>query len=224
MIKDSGIFEVYIERRKGRKTLYTLNMDKGKDVYGEKLVRQQGKEFREWNHERSKLGAAIMKGVNNIHMKRGSKVLYLGSSTGTTPSHVSDILGKEGELYALDFAPRVVRELVFLAERRENIAPILGDAQQPDTYKDRVGEVEVIFQDIAQSNQVQIFLKNCDVFLKKGGFGMLALKSRSIDVAAKPKRIFKQVRAELEKHMIIVDYKELDPFEKDHAFFICKKR
>ena len=40
---------------------------------------------------RSKLAAAILGGVENIWMKPGSKVLYLGAASGTTVSHVSDI-------------------------------------------------------------------------------------------------------------------------------------
>lgn len=50
-------------------------------------------EYRVWNPFRSKLGAAILSGVDNIHMPPGSKVLYLGAASGTTVSHVSDIVG-----------------------------------------------------------------------------------------------------------------------------------
>jgi len=78
--------------------------------------------------------------------------------------------------------------------------------------------------DIAQKNQAEIFLKNCKMFLKKGGFGLLALKARSVDVTRNPKIIFKEIREKLEKQMIIVDYRELDPYEKDHAFFVVKKK
>jgi fibrillarin-like pre-rRNA processing protein len=148
----------------------------------------------------------------------------LGASSGTTVSHVSDIVGKDGLVYALDFAPRVLRDLVFVAEQRKNIAPVLADANQPETYAHLVSEVDTVFMDIAQKNQAEIFLKNCKMFLKKGGFGLLALKARSVDVTRNPKIIFKEIREKLEKQMIIVDYRELDPYEKDHAFFVCKKK
>ena len=46
-----------------------------------------------WNPFRSKLAAAILGGVDKIHMKPGSKVLYLGAASGTTVSHVSDLVG-----------------------------------------------------------------------------------------------------------------------------------
>lgn len=50
-------------------------------------------EYRAWNPFRSKLAAAILGGVDKIYMKPGSKVLYLGAASGTTVSHVSDIVG-----------------------------------------------------------------------------------------------------------------------------------
>ena len=61
------------------------------------------------------------------------------------------------------------------------------------------------------------------VYLKKGGYGILAVKARSIDVTKKPKEVYKQVQEELEKHLNIIDYRVLDPFERDHCMFICKK-
>lgn len=220
-MKNSKLEGVY-EESKGRKTrLYTLNSDPGVSVYGERLVKEGGKEYREWNHTRSKLGAAIMKGVTQMGIRPSATVLYLGSGSGTTVSHVSDII-TPAYVFAIDFAPRVMRDLVFLAKRRKNIIPIMADANQPATYFNRLVLVDVVFQDIAQRNQVEIFLKNL-AFLKKGGFGILAVKSRSVDVTKNPKVIFREVRKELEKHVMIVDYRELEPFEKDHCVFVCKK-
>ena len=60
------------------------------------LLLQEGEkklEYRAWNPFRSKLAAAILGGVGNIHMKPGCKVLYLGAASGTTVSHVADIVG-----------------------------------------------------------------------------------------------------------------------------------
>ena len=223
-MKQSNIFEVYEVEKGRRRSLYTENFFPGKKVYGEHLVKDKGKEYREWDPRRSKLASFILKGAKNIGMRKGDIVLYLGAASGTTPSHVSDIVGKDGFVFALDFAPRVVRQLVYLCEDRENMAPILANASKPDTYKDRIVEADVVYQDIAQRNQVEIFIKNCRKFLKKGGFALLVLKARSVDVAAKPRKIFMQVQKELEKEMILVDYKVLEPFEKDHAMFLCKKK
>lgn len=225
MIQKSRIFEVFQEEKGRKLSLYTINLTPGKQVYQEKLVNQDNIEYREWNPFKSKLAAAIMQGCPNTGIRKGSVVLYLGASTGTTSSHVSDIVGKEGFVFALDFAPRVVRELVFLCETRENMAPMLEDANQPDKYKEKIPKnVDIVYQDIAQKNQADIFLKNCRLFLKKDGYALIAVKARSVDVTKQPKEIFKKVRAEIEKELTIIDERKLDPFEKDHIFFVCKKR
>ncbi len=210
--------------RDDKKRLYTKNLAPGRRVYGELIKKEKGSEYRQWDIKRSKLAAALYKGLSQIGLKEGFKVLYLGASTGTTVSHVSDIVGKEGFVFALDPAPRVLREQVFLAEERKNIAPILADANQPMSYLHLVPQVDFLYQDVAQRNQVEIFLKNSEIFLKKGGFGTIAVKSRSMDVAKKPKEIFEKVKKELEKKTTIVDYRTLDPLEKDHALFVVKKK
>lgn len=50
-------------------------------------------EYRIWNPFRSKLAAAIMAGIEDVWIRPKSKVLYLGAASGTTVSHVSDIVG-----------------------------------------------------------------------------------------------------------------------------------
>ena len=215
---------VYAIEKNKRVTLLTKNLVPKTSVYGEKLIMSDKEEYREWNHRRSKLAAGLLKGISQIGIKPGSIVLYLGASTGTTVSHVSDIVD-DGFVFALDFAPRVVRELVFLAEERKNIAPLLEDAFHPKNYIDKVSSVDVVFQDIAQRNQVEIFLRNVELFLIPGGFGLLSVKPRSIDVTRKPSSVFRDVKRQLEEaNMTIVDYKTLDPFEKDHALFVIKKK
>ena len=194
--KLQGIYE----QRKGKRTvLFTRNLTPGKTVYDEKLVREGKIEYREWNSRRSKLAAFLMKGGNQIGIKDGYTVLYLGASYGTTASHV--------------------------CEERKNMAPLFFDANRPEKYKDRVKiPVDVVYMDIAQRSQAEIFLKNVEMFLKPEGFCLLAVKSRSIDVTKKPGVIFKEVRRKLEEKLIIVDYKTLEPFELDHCMFVCKKR
>ncbi|MCB9361963.1 fibrillarin-like rRNA/tRNA 2'-O-methyltransferase [Candidatus Woesearchaeota archaeon] len=221
-MRRAQVFEVYEDGKGKHRQLFTKSLVPGKQVYGEQLVRDGPVEYRAWDPERSKLCAAILKGCQNTGLRKGDIVLYLGASTGTTPSHVSDIVGREGFVFALDFAPRVVRELVFLSENRPNIAPILGDAHQPMTYAHRLSMVDYVYQDIAQADQTKIFLDNIKVYLKKGGFAFLCVKAKSINIATKPKQIYKQVRDELEKVLTIIDYRELDPFEKDHCIFVCK--
>jgi fibrillarin-like pre-rRNA processing protein len=77
--------------------------------------------------------------------------------------------------------------------------------------------------DVAQRNQAEIFIKNCNMFLKKNGFGLLAVKSRSVDITKKPRQVYQEVRKKLERELTVVDYRVLDPFEKDHCMFVVKK-
>ncbi|MBN2367747.1 fibrillarin-like rRNA/tRNA 2'-O-methyltransferase [Candidatus Woesearchaeota archaeon] len=220
--KFPNIFERKDSRKRTR--LYTPSLTPGEKLFDDQPEKFQGKEYRFFDATRSKLAAAILKGISQIGIKEGDTILYLGASHGYTPSFVSDIIGEKGFIFALDFAPRVVRDLVFLCEKRKNITPILGDANQPDTYKSRVTQVDIVYQDVAQKNQAEIFLKNCNSFLKKGGFGLLAVKSKSIDIAKNPRQIYMEIRQKLEKEITVVDFKVLDPFEKDHCMFVCKKK
>jgi fibrillarin-like pre-rRNA processing protein len=222
-IKNSKFFEVYESEGRNRKIL-TKNLVPGRSVYCENLIFSGNSEYREWDPSRSKLGAFIMKGADQIAVRPRDIVLYLGAASGTTVSHVSDIVGADGFVFAVDFAPRVVRDLTFLSEVRPNIAPILADANHPERYAHLVTQVDFVYQDIAQPNQVEIFLKNCDMFLKSGGFAMIALKSRSVDVTKKPKEIFEIVRRQLVERIAVTDARLLDPFERDHCMFLCKKK
>ncbi|MBW2975882.1 fibrillarin-like rRNA/tRNA 2'-O-methyltransferase [Candidatus Woesearchaeota archaeon] len=222
MITKSKIFEVYED--KGRKKLYTLNLTPGRRVYGEQLIKQNNIEYREWDAHSSKLAAAILNGCGNIFLRKDDVVLYLGSASGTTASHVSDIVGKDGFVFAVDVAPRVTKDLIFNCDGRKNIAPILADANHIKELVERISAVDVIYQDIAQKNQVDIFLKNIDTFLKKDGYAIIAVKARSIDVTTYPKQIFKEVREKLEKELTIIDYRPLEPYQKDHCMFICKNK
>jgi fibrillarin-like pre-rRNA processing protein len=207
----------------GKKHPATLNLVPGMSVYGEQLVKFEGKEYRIWDPNRSKLGAAIAKGIKDVPIKSGMTVLYLGSASGTTASHVSDIIGEHGRLFGVDIAPRVMRDFVFLCEKRKNMVPILADATKPDEYSAMVGKVDFVFEDVAMPNQTEILIENCKRFLKKGGFAMIAIKARSIDVAAEPNEIYKKVEAELTKHFEIIDKKELKPYEIDHMIFLLKR-
>ena len=224
MINKSKIFEVYESQEGKRKQLYTINLVPGQSVYGEKAVQENGAEYREWDVSKSKLASSILKGSVNIGIRKNDAVLYLGSASGTTVSHVSDIVGSDGIVFAVDIAPRTMRDLIFLCYKRNNIAPVLADANKVNELKERVSAVDVVYQDVAQKGQVEIFLKNVDLFLKNEGYGLLAVKARSIDVTKNPKQIFKEVKEKLEKALTIIDYRELEPFQKDHCTFICKKK
>ena len=206
------------------KRLFTKSIAPGHRPFDERVMKDEGIEYRQWDARKSKLAAAILKGVKEIGLMPGQTVLYLGCSHGYTPSFVSDILGKDGFMFALDFAPRVVRDMVFVSEKRKNIAPIIADANHPESYFYQAGAVDYVYQDIAQKNQAEIFLKNVDMFLKQGGLAFIAVKSRSVDITKKPRTVFEEVRRKLEKELEIIDYRELEPFEMDHCIFVCRKK
>ena len=222
MITKSKIFEVFDDKPKRK--LYTINLTPGKKIYEESLVKQNNIEYREWDPYSSKLASLIMNNCPNIFLRKNDVVLYLGISTGTTVSHVSDIVGKEGFVFAVDLAPRVTRDLIFNLEARKNIASILESSNHVKKLMERISLVDLIYQDLAQKNQVDIFMKNFNAFLKKDGYGIIAIKARSIDVTKKPKQIFNQVKEQLEREVTIIDYKTLEPYQKDHAMFMVKKR
>eukprot|EP00803_Ostreobium_quekettii_P001719 evm.model.scf_441EXC.12 EVM.evm.TU.scf_441EXC.12 scf_441EXC:55177-57216(+) len=104
---------IYIARGK-EDSLVTKNMVPGESVYNEKRIsvevgegeNKEKVEYRVWNPFRSKLAAAILAGLDHIYMKPGCKLLYLGAASGTTVSHCSDLVGPEGNVYAVEFSHR----------------------------------------------------------------------------------------------------------------------
>lgn len=209
---------VFVEGKK----LYTLNSSPEVQLFDEELVVADGKEYRSWSPLRSKLAAAIVKGLPQLPISKNSRVLYLGAAHGYTPSFIADI-AKDGVVVAVDSAPRVVRDLVFVAEKKKNILPLLSDANHPERYSSVAGPVDIVYQDIAQKNQVQILVRNCDTLLKPGGYALLALKARSVDVLQPSQKLFLEARKELEKKFAVLDMRVLDPLQKGHAFFVCRK-
>lgn len=161
--------------------------------------------------------------MENFNLDKDSKVLYLGASTGTTVSHISDIV-TEGIIYAVEFSPVSMRKLNNLCKNRPNIAPLLNDATKPKNYLDLVEKVDLVYCDVAQPNQSELFMKNMDLFLKENGQGLLMIKARSIDVVQKPKKIFKEEERKLKSNgFAILQKVKLEPYEKDHACFLIEK-
>jgi len=217
----------WVEFEDGSAKLATVNMAPGIRVYGEQLVRMGGQELRIWNPYRSKLAGAILKEIKKVPLWRGAKVLYLGTAAGTTPSHVSDIIGERGVLYGVEFAPRVMREFIErVAIHRKNVIPILADARFPHKYAHIVAEkVDVIYADIAQPFQSKIVADNAEFFLKSGGYVMQAIKAMSIDVTKEPSETYKREISHLEERGFeIIDVVHLEPYDIAHAFVVARYR
>jgi len=215
---------VYALRVESGEAIATLNLTPGRRFYGEQLVTVDGVEYRTWSPYRSKLAAAIRKGLREMPLSRDNKVLYLGVASGTTCSHVSDIIGVGGHVWGVDFAHRPIRDLIEgLAKHRDNVSPILGDARRPRTYTMNVPKVDGIYADVAQPDQGGIVVENARVFLKSGGWAIMAIKSRSIDVTKTPRRVYEAEIEKLKKGGFdVVVSLELDPFEKDHALVVAR--
>ena len=212
-------------KSEGVKKLATENLVPENQVYKEKLVVKKGIEYRIWDPFRSKLAAAIMNELEYFPFKNKTKVLYLGASTGTTISHISDIVGPNGIVFGVEHASRVARDFLDrVASRRSNVIPILQDARNPKEYFSVFGKVDVVYVDIAQPDQTKIAIDNCERFLKKGGYFFLVIKTRSIDVTKSPKKIIEGEIEKLKTNFDILQSIDMHPYDKDHAMVIAKFR
>lgn len=222
--KFHGVYVVKFED--GSERLATRNLTPGKRVYGEQLISWGGVEYRVWNPYRSKLAAAILNGLRVMPIGDGSCVLYLGAAAGTTPSHVSDIVGERGIVYSVEFSPRVFREFMerLVDAGRRNVVPILADARFPQQYAGIVRRVDVVYIDIAQPFQAKILADNADFFLRSGGHVMLIIKAMSIDVTREPSETFRREVDHLkERGFEILDMVHLEPYDTAHAVVIGRK-
>jgi fibrillarin-like pre-rRNA processing protein len=218
------IYQAYLED--GARRLATRNLTPGKTVYGERLIRFEGVEYRVWDAFRSKLAAAILKGVQAVPIKPGHKVLYLGAASGTTASHVSDIVGEKGHVYCVEFASRSLRDLVCnVCAFRLNMTPFLEDARLPEKYSMFISEkVDEIYCDVAQPEQAKVLADNADVLLKEQGWVMLAIKAQSIDVTKDPSEVYQQEIKVLKKRgFAIEEIVRLEPYDIAHAMIVAQK-
>lgn len=208
--------------RMGR-NIYTENLVPGMRVYGERLLKID-REYREWEPTRSKLAAAIINGLKSMPIHPGSKIIYIGASTGTTVSHVSDIIQEKGAVYSIEFSERVFREFLKVASSRGNIIPILADARRSYDF-DWIEQCEVMFCDIAQSDETEIAIRVAEKFLNVNGFLMISIKSQSIDVSKKPEQIYREEAEKLRRSGFeIIETINLEPHEQKHALIVARKK
>jgi fibrillarin-like pre-rRNA processing protein len=202
----------------GKAHIATMNLLKGITLYGEKLISRNGSEYRTWDPFRSKLAAAYIKGLQ-FDFFNVKNILYLGASTGTTVSHLSDIIGYSGKVFAVESSTRVARELISnVSSKRTNVIPIIEDARKPRSYFSIYDKMDLIYCDIAQPDQTNIAIDNCKIYLKEGKPMLLVIKTRSIDVTMSPKNVISQEIKKLESHSFEIKQKiDLAPFDKDHA-------
>jgi len=208
--------------REGR-DVYTINRTPGVRVYGESLRVSGGIEYRLWDPFRSKLAALLLKGAPKDLFGTVRRGLYLGAAHGTTLSHLSD-LWPDAELFAIEKSPSSFAPLLALARRRTNLLPILADAQLPERYLADVGEVDLLYQDVAQRNQAAIFLENAEVALRPSGRGLLMLKVRSVTQRRPSSAIVREARTELAQGGYRVTAEvPLGPFSREHVALLVRR-
>ncbi|TPX64816.1 hypothetical protein SpCBS45565_g05590 [Spizellomyces sp. 'palustris'] len=216
---------IFIARGK-EDMLVTKNLVPGESVYGEKRVSVDSTdgtkiEYRVWNPFRSKLAAGVLGGVDHIHIAPGKKVLYLGAASGTSVSHVADIVGPTGLVYAVEFSHRSGRDLINMAKKRTNVIPIIEDARHPHKYRMLVGMVDVVFADVAQPDQARIVTMNAHMFLKNGGHVVISVKANCIDSTVAADIVFAREVKKLEEERVKAQEQlTLEPYERDHALVI----
>lgn len=217
------IFWVNLED--GSRKLATRNLVTGTSVYGERVVNFKGDEYRLWDPYRSKLGAAILKGLKSVPIHQNHKVLYLGAASGTTASHISDVVGEEGHVYCVEFASRSLRELVNnVCVFRYNMSPILADARLPESYRRMVEQVDTVYCDVAQPEQARILADNADMFLVDEGWVMLVIKAQSIDVTKEPSVVYQnEINILKSRGFRVNEVVGLEPFDKAHTIVIAQK-
>jgi len=218
-LKETGLNNVFtLIGRDCSKRLATKALVPG--IQGDRTKTIGKEEYRIWDTYHSKLAALIIKGAS-IPLKKDSTVLYLGAANGTTVSHVSDIVS-DGVVFAVEFSPRAMKDLIRISTQRMNMIPILADARHPDAYRNMVNEVDLIYQDVAQREQAGIAIRNAELFLKKGGLLVLIIKSRSIDSVINTDEVSHNEIKKLEEIFKVVGIKNLEPFHSDHCAVMAK--
>ncbi|KAI9850830.1 MAG: Small subunit processome complex component [Thelocarpon superellum] len=230
---------VFVARGGKEDMLVTKNLTPGESVYSEKRILVEAPaasksdasasngnvtpaatkvEYRVWNPFRSKLAAGILGGLDEIFIRPGAKVLYLGAASGTSVSHVADIVGPTGIVFAVEFSHRSGRDLINMATHRTNVIPIIEDARHPLKYRMLVSMVDVIFADVAQPDQARIVGLNAHLFLKVGGGVVVSIKANCIDSTAAPEAVFaREVTKMREERIKPLEQLTLEPFERDHC-------
>ena len=206
----------------------TVNYRPKLSVYEERLLTDPDTniEYRIWDPFRSKLSACILENMKGIPKNLNEmRILYLGASTGTTVSHVSDIVANSGKVYALEFSVRSSRRLIQLSQQRQNIIPIVADARYPDQYSSQVIQADFIFQDVSQPNLSQIFVENVLTFLKPNGKAILIIKAHSIDSTRSVESVAaEQIEYLEDNHLTILEILEISTFEKSHRAILIEKK
>jgi fibrillarin-like pre-rRNA processing protein len=199
--------------REGR--IYTINLGSG-PVYGERVLKREGREYREWSPARSKLAEYLGSG-GRLPLRAGQDLLYLGAGSGTTASHVSDILA-DGRVPCVESAPIPFFRLKDVSSGRPNMTPILADARHPERYAPAVRRADAVYQDIAQKDQIDMFVRNLELF--GADWGLIMLKVRSISHRPASEIVPRELR-KLEDYS--VEETDISARHPDHRAYLVRR-
>jgi fibrillarin-like rRNA methylase len=191
-------------------------------VYGERVTVVDDAVVRRWDPTRSKLGAALAKGWDGPIPRTGERWLYLGAATGTTASHVADLVGPEGFVFAVEKSLRPFARLLALARRYPNVGPVLADARAPLDYLPLVPPVDGIYIDVAQADQLAIARENARWFLSTRGVVLLALKTSSMGRGRGPREHLDETLRGLAPALEAESPLALEPFHRRHFLIAAR--
>ena len=212
-----GSPRLWESKRADRRELWTETVGDLPSVYGERWTEVDDRRFRLFEPGRSKLAAAIVRGWTGDLPAPRERWLYLGAASGTTASHVADLVGPEGRVYAVERSPRPFARLLTLAERWPNLRPILADAREPVEYSSLVPPVDGLYADIAQPDQLEIVVRNAELLLSgEGGRLLVALKTPSMGRARSATAHRDAFERALANLATLVPSVPLEPFHKGH--------
>jgi fibrillarin-like pre-rRNA processing protein len=195
-------------------------------VYGE-AVREEGggERWRRFDPRRSKTAAALQAGGLGPDLEAvlaTPPLLYLGAASGTSLSHLADIVAPE-PAFGVEVAARSFADLLDNLRSWPNVFPVHADARRPEAYAPLVGRAGSIVQDVAAPDQVDILTANAAAFLEAGAPALFFLKARSIDSAAEPLEVFEGARSQLaEAGFAVREQRSLEPFDQDHRAFVLR--
>lgn len=217
--KENNIFWIRVGDKKKPATINLYNENK---IYNEKLVKKNSIEYKIWEPYRSKLAAAIMNGLEILPITRKSKVLCLGSFTGTTTNHISDIVGTDGLVFCVAHSNKGTQNIVYEVKNRSNTNLIIHDLRNPSKYPAISEKVNVVYVDIEQPDQTEIAILNCKTHLKTGGYLILIIKTKNKDDTKQSNEIIKGKVKKLSVFFDILQEVNLENYDREHSIVIAK--
>ena len=219
-IKADTIFWITV---KNKKKLATLNNASINEVYNEKLIKINGKQYNLWNPYTSKLAAAIVNGMEIFPILKKTKVLYLNDTIEKTLSHISDIIGVNGKIFILrDINENSKKFLDNVMNDRTNVFTITRDNGDPAKFSSKTEMVNVVYVDITQHNETEVAIQNCKRYLTDGGFLMLVVPTKKIDFVNNPNGQNLEEIQKLQSSFEIIQQINLTDFFKEHSMIIAK--